>query len=295
MQTTLAALEFRFLAGPDRAPFTLEANGRLKAGATMPFHGIISRGVLQDAQHRAIPADQWHLLAHRLQGAGEEMDGSFANVLEVCGVLSFGESALAAKRYVEHLCAELAPETLRVAEIWNLKEGHTSSVWLVTIASEMGVEQQFVLNVARDQVANAELRTTSEKMRRLQAADPDLPLATVQDVETVQVHTPTRSLDVVVTRNRYIPGAYEIHALPESATGALRLFAVERFITDPDQPAKITAVAGLRLDDDAVAQVHQVIHSLRQIAADQHFEADVDINDGDLVWDGLHATIVAVR
>src|SRR5512139_2397234 len=124
-------MNFALYFGPDRVPFVLDHLGAARAADGVPFHGIVSRGLRNALEREHITPEVWARHAHRLtlpasSDVAEAGDLTTLRALaSACGVLSFGESAVCVRNY---LAAHYAP--VRAAsrvEIWNVKEGHTSS------------------------------------------------------------------------------------------------------------------------------------------------------------------------
>lgn len=286
--------------GPDRVPFVLGPQATVHCALATPFHGIVSRGLLQVVADRAGGADLWHRHAHRLfdePGDTEDLDAAaLTDAARQRRVLSFGQSALAARTYVERYCATRLKDGMPLCELWSIKEGRTSSVWHVTVDPASSADRHaFILNVARDSGAGDELEAASRKMQAIGAIAQGANLARVSDITTVRLDYFGKPIDVVVTRNELIADAYEIHSGRDRHTGADVLVLVERFLTSEDRPAKISSIRGRRLTPDDCQQITNDIDVFLSEAARHHIEASVDINDGDVVWNGRRATVVAIR
>lgn len=204
----------------------------------MPFHGVAPRGLLatlgpsgQAVWERAAPAiEEW--LAHGGDGTG--IPPHLLAAARAAGVVSLAASAEVAAAYAEVALA--APP----AELWSVKEGHTSTVWRVTSADGAA----YAVNVARDLVATEELATSAGVLATMAAALPDVVAA---PVATGRVPAGGAG-EVAVLVQPWVAGALEVGA-PRRGDGSCALLAVERFLTDPGSPARIVAVRGRRLDD----------------------------------------------
>jgi hypothetical protein len=270
-----------YLHGPDRTLLDIDSDGTVSSSSGAPFHGIISRGLLHWLEDRPDGAELWERLAHRLHD-GTDADEPALRELRTAAdqhqVLSLPQSAEVARRYVAACCEG----DVTTCELWNIKEGHTSSVWIVTLAPE-GV--RFAVNVARDANAGHELRRTSELMRTLSARHPDVRVAEVLDVATVELRA-VREL-VIVSRNEFVRDALEVHRVNG------RFALVERFITSEDAPSRVHAIRGRLLSYDeqtTVDRAIQRVHAIGDPAA--HFAIDID--HGDVVWDGHQPVVVAL-
>jgi hypothetical protein len=286
--------------GPDKVPFVLGPQATVHCALATPFHGIVSRGLLQVVADRAGGADLWHRHAHRLldwPGDSEDLGvAALADAARQRRVLSFGQSALAACTYVERYRATRLNDGMPLCEVWNTKEGHTSSVWQVTVnRGSLADRHAFILNVARDSGAGDELEAASRKMQAIGAIAQGANMARVSDITTVRLDYFGKPIDVVVTRNELVADAYEIHSGRDRHTAADALVLVERFLTSDDRPARISSIRGRRLTPDDCRQIANDIDVFLSEAARHHIEASVDINDGDVVWDGRRATVVAIR
>lgn len=278
-----------FLYGPDGVPFhLLDGETVVDGTGRIPFHGIISRGLLARLQQAPEPLDPWDELGHLLHDetavSSSELD-RWRRTAADCGVLSFAQSAVCIRNYIERC----APARTR-CELWNVKEGHTSSVWRVRLGDET-TREEFAVNLARDRPAGEELERTSETMRRIAEFWPAANLAKVFEITSVR---PTATAEpVVITRNEWIPDSHEIHRLPGSGTEPGPLVLVERFLTEDSAPSRIRRLVGRRLKS---AECEQVEEDLREfLARTAPLAVQVDMNEGDLVWNGQRAIVIAIR
>src|SRR5687768_14268810 len=121
-------MHIRFLHGPDREPFAVADDGRLAQADAMPFHGIASRGLRTWLESQDDGVALWERCAHRLDDDLGEDDLRLQALQAAAGergVLTFAQSAHAARAYVEHHCAQEGVADGTVCELWNTKEGHT--------------------------------------------------------------------------------------------------------------------------------------------------------------------------
>jgi hypothetical protein len=293
---------FAMFFGPDKIPFVLGPRTTVLCAVATPFHGIVSRGLLQALADHDKGADLWHRHAHRLLDEPDGEDGEDLDVAALkaaarqCRVLSFGQSALAARSYVERYCETQPAGGVPSCELWNIKEGHTSSVWHVTIDPGSDADRRvFILNVARDSGAGDELAAASRKMQAIGATGSGANMARVSDMTKVTLDYFGEPIDVLVTRNELVADAYEIHSARDRRTGAEELVLVERFLTSDDRPARISSIRGQRLTPETCQQIANDVDAFLSEAARHHVEASVDINDGDVVWNGRRAIVVAIR
>jgi len=278
VRRTAAAPTFALYHGPDRTEIST-ADG--------PFHGIVPRGLVG-----GVGLDDWRLYAHRFFDDATEENGSLALLRQAARqshVLSFRHSAEAAQRFVEK---RLDLQEAR-CDLWNIKEGHTSSVWRVAVDGENS-SGEFILNVARDDAAGLELARTAWTMQAIGDRYPDLAMAKVEDIAEVEIDYFGQPAAVTVTRNELVRDALEIHLGRDRQTGEPTHVVIERFLTSPEQPSEIVHIFGrvmthtecLRLEADLAAFLD---------AALQVAPVAVDINDGDIVWAGSRAVVVAIR
>ena len=290
---------YALFAGPDRVPFELGPRATVHCTVATPFHGIISRGLLRLLGDRDDGTALWRNHAQHLldeDDGGDRRAAALTAAARQQRVLSFGQSALAARTYIERYCDATPDDGASTCELWNIKEGHTSSVWQIRIEPASGAEPHvFVVNVARDSTAGDELEAASKKLQQIYAAAPGANMARVADITTVRLDYFGESIDVLVTRNELVADAYEIHSARDRETGAKTLVLVERFLTSHDQPAMISAIRGRRLTPHDCRQIATDIETFLRDAARHHIDVSVDINDGDVVWNGRRATIVAIR
>lgn len=272
-------MALRFFQGPDHEPIQITVGRAARGPRGVPFHGIASRGLLPWLRHQPDGPALWQRAAHMLEApadadlAPDEL--ALRGAARRAGALTFSQSALAAARHVGSDDGEL----------WAVKEGHTSSVWLADVA---GV--RYVVNVARDRAASAELRDSSLRLKALAAERPDLALARVLAVTTDDLRDLGGPPGVTVTRNALIEDALEIHRLPTEDGYAF----VERFLPGgAEAPARIHAVRGRRATDDERRRIDAVIEAVCAASSDD-LPVAVEVDDGDLVWDGARAVVVAI-
>lgn len=290
-------MRFSVVHGPDRVPLHEGDDGQLVSEIGIPFHGIASRALLKWLERQPDGSTVWerngHLLHDRGEPGSEELSALRAEARRR-GVLSLTESGRAARRYVEHRFGGALAEEAHY-ELWNTKEGHTSSVWVVTIESaDDAADRRFVLNVARDPIAGAELRETSERLTELARRHPELPIAGVHEIAEVQVGVEYGEQPVVVTRNELVDDALEIHPLPSGHGRHHHRYAlVERFLTGDDSPTAIRAVRGRAVTDDEAERIERCIERVHA-ASDSDLPIELNVHEGDLVWNGQEAIVVAV-
>lgn len=288
-------MRFSVTHGPDRVPLHEGDDGQLTSALGIPFHGIASRALLPWLERLPDGGAVWertaHLLHHGRERGSDELTALRAEAHRR-GVLSLTESCRAAQRYLEERIGEAVGDAH--VELWNTKEGHTSSVWVVSIRSRDGeAVDRFVLNVARDRVASAELRKSSERLAELARRHPELPLARVLEIAEVSVGRESGELAVVVTRNELVEDSLEIHPLPPDQGGERRYAIVERFLTAERSPAAVRAVRGRALGEAEAELVDGCIERVRATSAPD-LRIELDVHEGDLVWNGREAVVVAV-
>lgn len=285
-----------FTHGPDRTPLDWSDDGSLQSVSGTPFHGIASRGLLPWLEGRPDGEFVWAAFGHLIHEPGATPDPALLALREAAheaGVLSLSQSARAAHGFVTDRCIPGWEKPVESVDLWNMKEGHTSSVWLVTIDPADRAPTRFVVNVARDDRAGEELRQTSQVMQALATRFPDLPIAAVDEIATVSITTGVGTREVTVTRNAWVPGALEIHCLPGTTRSPERYVFVERFITDEEAPSRIRAVRGRVATASEQETIAGTIRQFRHALLPSDC-VSLDINDGDLVWNGESAVIVAV-
>lgn len=278
-------MKFNYFFGPDKLPFAISAEGKIQQEISTPFHGIISRGLLNHG------CSIWNTHSHLLEYSNEKLQDEEWIALKQnaikYGVLSFAESALAAKTYIERFSNKQSTD---ICELWNIKEGHTSSVWKVTLANE----DSFVLNIARDIVACEELKTLSTHLKKITEEGDTSHLAKVYDI--VEIEDERLPIKVVVSKNEWVNDSFEIHSRINLKTNQEELLLVERFITDTRKPAEITSILG-RVFSTAEAQKikNEISFFLTQATTCLSHTPVVNINDGDVVWNGEKAVVIAIN
>lgn len=237
--------------------------------------------------------------------AVDKIPKDFLELAQSCKVLRFEESTAAVNNFVrQHLkevfkCLE-APfglDQVEQVEIWNIKEGHTASVWKVTVLPiPPGNPIHFVLNVARDVAAGQELLLSASVLQCLKPRILSVNIARV----LMKTHVPAFDgiPNISVIAQEWIDDAYELGFLEERATGERRLFAIERFLTTPDEPGRIVSVAGHRLDPPEHNRI--IFEVLMATLEGATFDHDCDgvtipsfeLNEGDWVLSRGHAHLV---
>ncbi|MCC5930577.1 MAG: hypothetical protein JJU28_15125 [Cyclobacteriaceae bacterium] len=288
-------MKVRFFFGPDKLPFHLTENGMVEINSTMPFHGIISRGLLSEAIAGKMSIELWHRHAAMIGQSLADTNDDLIKFLELAKnhkVLSFGQSALAALKYLERQYPSADKKDDLKAEIWNIKEGHTSSVWKVSM-NYSDKRETFVLNVARDLEASKELKETSEKLQVISKSFPDANMAKVLEISSVK--NEYLPFEVTVICNEWIENSFEIHCRNNSDNGSPELILVERFITDQKMPTKIKSVLGRRCSVSETNKINKDIHYfLTHSASCLTEKPSLNLNEGDVVWNGEKAIIIAI-
>jgi len=288
-------MKFLFFFGPDKLPFKLLESGMVENTSTMPFHGIISRGLLSKIMTGEMDLEIWYRYAPHLNQMNAAMDSGllkFLSFLKKCKVLSFGQSAWVARQYLEQYYQKEGRDDDMLIEIWNIKEGHTTSVWKIT-EHNTTEKETFILNVARDHDASKELRDTSEKLQIISKSFPDLNMAKVFDIAFVK--NESLPFEVTVTRNEWIDNSFEIHSRKNELTYSDDLVLVERFLTDDRNPSKITSVVGRIFSESETRKINEDINNFLTNATKSLGEkTSLNINEGDVVWNGKMAIVVAL-
>lgn len=290
-------MDVRFFFGPDKIPFGVQENGMVDEASIIPFHGIISRGLISKLQDNQIHPEVWNRYAHLLD-SGSSNNPEFRRLRKLaseCKVLSFGQSALCAKRFVESYPDDLFAADHLQCDLWNLKEGHTSSVWKASVFDQNLEEHHFIVNVSRDYMAGLELEKTSRQMQGIAAQCPNINMAKVQDIQKLLVNDDNDTFEVVATRNEWIENAFEIHALKIEPNGKEQLVLVERFLTEADDPSHITSIHGRKLTEtESLAIENDIALFLTAASLTESPIPGLNINEGDVVWNGSRAIVVAI-
>jgi hypothetical protein len=297
------------LHGPDRVPI-FAAGTR---SGYRPFHGIISRGLLNalqagDTQMAWALYNAW--LDPALAGDPQAEGRVPSDLLELarsCRVLRFEESAFVAdgflRRHLDDVFTSLgvaySPDEVEKIELWNLKEGHTSSVWRVTVVPVGGEAPiRFALNVGRDAAAGEELLASAAILEDVDRRTSEIRIARVLVKALVPIYEGDES-QVPVVAQEWIDDACELGFLKERHTQRRRLYAIERFVTAAGEPGRIVSVQGYRLKPDEHDRVvyeiltATLLSSVFDLDRDQVTIPCFEINQGDWVWDGEHAQLVA--
>jgi len=292
-------MEFGFFYGPDKIPFLMDDQEMVLSDSAIPFHGIISRGLLKKFEDEGVNSNTWFKYSHLIGNtAALDQEPDLTQLQEYahsCEVLSFSNSAVSVRNYAENYINKSNKGKQLTCELWNIKEGHTSSVWKVTVKNKNHfVEDPFIVNVARDQAAGLELKHTSEKMQAIAENFHDINMARVHDIDKVTLNYFDKYIDVVVTRNEFIPRANEIHSITRQGDNNEQYVLVERFLTSETNPSRISSIKGRKFTEDECNKIKMDINFF-SINASKDFNAQINIMDGDLVWNGEKAIVVAIN
>jgi hypothetical protein len=252
--------------GPDRQPMALGPDNYLVCRSGVPFHGVPSRAAVD-----------W-LRAEGTEWFDAHQRGRPSAALGELHVLSLTESAQIATRALHRLVGAADDG----AELWNIKEGHTASVWFVTFADGGSC----VLNVGRDPLASSELAMVTERLRAMPAES--VRVAGVLDgfwVDPPAAVEGGGTPPVYVAIQELIADAFEIHRIEG------RYALVERFITDPLVPSRITSVRGRWTTADEADRIDAVCDEFERVGGP--LGLSLTVNDGDLVWGASTPVVVA--
>lgn len=217
----------RLFHGPLRDPINLDSGS-----AQAPFFGIAPRSLVGRVAGLEAETDlTWPMVAPLIDAAlcARSLNTGLTQWLHLCNesqVLSWRASAVACDSTAAALATDIDqrmacglpdPDEWTSIDCWQVKEGHTSSVWQVAIAFRGGSKREICcVNVARDASAAAELRATSARLQALRSEDPDH-VARIGVVRTIAVGGP-QQLDATVTIGEWIPGN-ELHVTGVGPSG----------------------------------------------------------------------------
>ncbi len=288
-------MSITFFFGPDKIKFSIREKGLVEASSAIPFHGIVSRGVLMKFAEKGISVDLWHRFAHSLfQTTVEGISNDELMVRDLvheAKALSFGQSAYCAQQYIVRYFDMIHAIDADV-ELWNIKEGHTSSVWKVTIDSP-GLEECFILNISRDCEASKDLKETSEKIMTIGDSFPELNMSKVFEITSLK--DDSLPFEPVITKNEWVADSFEVHCRRQKQRGAEEFIFVERFLTDMITPARITSAVGRIFTKEESSKINSDINFfLSKASSCLGEEPSLNINEGDVVWNGEKAVVVAL-
>jgi hypothetical protein len=248
-------------------------------------HGILPRA-LEPLARLGLDAPLWAQLApllddiltgHREPAPVGELSttlvGGVAHAARAAGVRPYSESLRTALEYALK-CADATPAD--EVELWNVKDGRTASVWRVRLD-----DRAFALNVARDDIAAAELVAMGGELRDLHARDP-LGVVKVLDIQPE------------VLACAWLDGR-ELH-LVDRGDGRGIFIAVEEFVPAANgRQLMLTGREGVPPSDTIWASWLAAL--VRQTAADEHGRVArprVEVNEGDLVLLNEQPVLVAL-
>lgn len=301
------------LHGPDRVPVLAGAQAGWPSGYR-PFHGIISRGMIQALQEAGLRVN-WTEVCASLDAALAGREWQFPplapRLLELarsCAVLSFEDSMKAALDFVRQQLPNLSEkiktmpcelENVQTVELWNVKEGHTSSVWKVTLLTAQGQPAtSFALNVARDAAAGEELLSSAVTLEVLASR------VTSARVSRIYLATRLYALHdqlpgIAAVAQEWIDEAWELGFLKDRTVGCHRLYAIDRFLTAPNDPGRIVSVAGRHLKEHEQEEIllQILLATLEGAVVDAESQRitfpSYELNEGDWVLSQDCACLVA--
>lgn len=306
-------IPLRLLYGPFRLSVSPSGVANPRGGdEVVPAFVTLPRGLFPCAEARGPGAiAEWNRVAPALETilpsirAGGRPFGPLAAWIEAsvqAGVLTWQESAgacrefltaLAARRDLCDACGLPPADRWTAAECWQVKEGHTSSVWGLLITARGAGPTPLCVNVARDAVASRELAGTSERLRELHARDP----GHVAAVHAIwQVESPAGAGALTVTVQEWVPGR-ELHVPAGDANGLLE---IAWFLGPAPGGAGPQRVLGRRLtaeEQDRVARQALAFLERHAVWSSDGSTVEVpaiEVNEGDAVWADGRFVVVAV-
>lgn len=304
-------MRFATFHGPDRTPVGVSGD-QSDPLALRPFHGIPSRGLVETLKRWPKRFD-WESACVSLEPA---LDGDPAAVAttsaallqaaQMCGVLRFDQSAFVARLFLERYLLEVL-DRMGIAsrlvddnlvEIWNIKEGHTSSVWKITVSVGPHDLVHFALNVARDRAASDELLESALLLEEISSKLRTVAAARVLVKKRLSI--PDTQELVQVVAQVWVDEALELAILRNPHSGNQRFHAVERFVTHSSEPGRIRSIVGRELDAQEHAVVaKEIVTAMLEgatfdLRSDLTTMPDFEMNEGDWVFSAGHACLVAL-
>jgi hypothetical protein len=294
-------MDVNFVHGPDRQPVLMGAE--VGSPSVVPFHQVVSKGLLRAADERGLDPREWQELLlpidRALEGAPVNRTSrldAWTELGRAAGVLSFADSARCALEFVTaygvSICEALARSDREglpadACELWSIKEGHTASIWIVTMTCERWLSPiRYVLNVARDREAGIELAAMGSELASLGMRDSSV-------VGVLGSGTAGGDQEVVVIATTWIPGGCELHVLSDG-----RAVAIERFNADPVDPGRIASVV-VRSDVTSDDLWSSILRSWIALGDWRRGDGPVslprtEINEGDWVFANYRAVLCAL-
>jgi hypothetical protein len=286
-------MRYSVVHGPHRLPVLPPAGISPSNLECVPFHQVISRGLLHSAEARGLFPESWHgvapLVDRALSGltlTGVEDLGLWLELAKANGVLSYLDSARCAveftrtnslKIYQTMAGSTLGFNSIESCELWSVKEGHTSSVWIATLHYGGESPVHFALNIARDIEAGRELSAGVSELSALHLRDP----SAVIEVLFCDIVRGPWAVPVVATN--WISAGYELHVLPGG-----RAVAIEQFNADTSDPRRVASVT-VRADLDSDDLWSTMLRSWISLGDWSQLDGPVhlprtEINEGDWVY-----------
>lgn len=296
-------------ATEDKINFTLDQNNEINCHGFKFNHGIISEGLLKRFLEEKLDLKLWDNYVSYLNGDLNELDNELLLKIQdlslSAGTLHFNHSTICAMESVSKYIIDNYHSHEIITEIISLQEGHISSVWKVNITdSNNKLLESFILNIARDYAAGVRLRSISELMKEMRENYSDVSVAGVYSIDTVEIEYFGELIEVVVTRNEYINGAKNIFIMDKDEFEKPQYYIAEKFLDS--SPGATKKVLARPATDTIIDEINRTIdcvtdYSLNGVFAppnlpvynpDGSYAPKLDINRGDLVWDGEKVIVV---
>lgn len=281
-------------ATEDKINFTLDQNNEINCHGLKFNHGIISEGLLEKFVEENLDLKLWDDYVSFLNGSLQEINNEL--LLKIQGLslsartLHFNHSTICAMESVSKYIAHNYHSDEIITEIISLQEGNISSVWKVNITNSNNKHlESFILNIARDYDAGLHLSSISELMEEIREKYTDVSIARVYSVDHVEIEYFGELIEVVVTRNEYIDGAKNIYFRNKDEFGKPQYYIAEKFLDSSSGATK--KILASPATDAINKEVNRTIDRVTNYNSNGTYPK-LDINRGDLVWNGEKVTIV---
>jgi hypothetical protein len=294
----------KFVHGPERIPALSPDDVYRSDPGLVPFHQIISRGLLQSAESRGLASEDWREMSPFVDRAlsgfpvtGPRQLELWLQLARTNGVLSYLDSARCAIKFIDanstDLCQKITGSVIEAkssnfCELWSVKEGHTSSVWITTLCADQTKSPiRFVLNIARDMAAGRELTAMGGELLALSLRNSSCVVGVLGSSVV------TGNWDVPVLATSWISSGCELHVLPSG-----RAVAIEHFNSDPGDPRRVTSVT-VRSDLESDDLWSAILRSWISLGDWSRRDGPVllprtEINEGDWVFADGQAVLCAL-
>lgn len=286
-------------ATEDKINFTLDQNNEIDCHGLKFNHGIISEGLLEKFVDENLDLKVWDSYVSYLNDDLHEIDDELLlkiqNLSLSTRTLHFSHSTICALESVSKYITDNYHSNEIITEITSLQEGYISSIWKVSITNSNNKHlESFILNIARDYSGGLHLRSISKLMEEIREKYIDISISRVYSIDNVKIEYFGQVIEVVVTRNEYINGAKNIYFMDRDEFGKPQYYIADKFLaSDLESQGPTKKVLAKFATDTINNEINRTIARVTNYNSNGIYPK-LDINRGDLVWNGEKVVIVGL-